>query len=162
MVRSRQECAQHESSTDPVKQIITPGCSARWLRPDLRPCGTRRRLGRTPAGRPSQQDVPVVSTIPALPSSNKSRKRGAYVGCESCIPKAIVPAAPPTQRMPAVPFAATPPAGRMGALPQPVPGLWLCGSGAHPGGGVMGAIQRRARNLNEVKYLDYEESSESD
>ena len=31
----------------------------------------------------------------------------------------------------------------------PIRGLYLCGSGAHPGGGVMGApgLQRRARNI---------------
>lgn len=29
----------------------------------------------------------------------------------------------------------------------PVKGLYLCGSGAHPGGGVMGAPGRNAANL---------------
>ncbi len=31
-----------------------------------------------------------------------------------------------------------------GQYATPVPGLWLCGAGSHPGGGVMGSAGRNA------------------
>ena len=44
---------------------------------------------------------------------------------------------------------------RVGALPDAGRGAYLCGSGAHPGGGVMGApgIQRRPRNAGRSLML---------
>jgi phytoene dehydrogenase-like protein len=36
------------------------------------------------------------------------------------------------------------PSGRLRPYRTPLAGLWLCGSAAHPGGGVMGAPGRNA------------------
>ncbi len=38
------------------------------------------------------------------------------------------------------------PVPRVGAVRQPVDGLYLCGAGCHPGGGVMGSAGRNAAN----------------